>query len=194
MQRWKRFGLPRSQVYVDANSVVGSAVPMHGTEMLYCTCSDTLEVRGGGLRANGGLTLLPPGKLFVQLCRFTFGEYKEENVNDGSYIDKTITMVDPDKSLSKTAKKVLKQRIKKAVEFHESSISLGEQLQCFPDKVKILLEIFNGVDGYEGACQVWEDLDCNAFTKGNLSKARLAIQEKQATLELEQRMGRLMME
>lgn len=192
MQRWKRFGMAKSQVYVDANSVVGSVVPMYGTEMLYCTCSDTLEVRGGGLRANGGLTLLPPGKLFLQLCRFTFGQYKQENVDDGSYVEKTIEMVDPE--CSKAAKKVLKRRIKKAVEFNESSMSLGEQLQCFPDKVKMLLDIFNGVDGYEDAGHVWEELEFNPFTKGNLAKARTAMQEKQKQLELEQRMSRLMME
>ena len=192
MQRWKRFGAPKSQVYVDANSVVGSAVPIHGTEMLYCTCSDTLEVRGGGLRANGGLTLLPPGKLFLQLCRFTFGQYKQENVADGSYVEKTVAMVDPD--CSKAAKKILKRRVKKAVEFNESSMSLGEQLQCFPDKVKMLLDIFNGVDGYEDACLVWEGLASDPFTKGNLMKARTTMHEKKTALELEQRMARLMME
>ena len=192
MQRWKRFGMPKSQVYVEANSVVGSAVPINGTEMLYCTCSDTLEVRGGGLRANGGLTLLPPGKLFLQLCRFTFGQYKQENVDDGSYVEKTIAMVDPE--CSNAAKKILKKRIKNAVEFNEISMSLGEQLQCFPDKIKLLLNIFNGVGGYENADQLWKELEFNPFTKGNLAKARKAMHEKQAAQELEQRMTRLMME
>ena len=71
MKQWKRFSIPNSQVYVDTNSVVGAVVPMDGTDMLYCTCSDTLEVIGGGLRANGGLTMFPPGKLFFfQRSRF----------------------------------------------------------------------------------------------------------------------------
>ena len=160
--------------------------------MLYCTCSDTLEVIGGGLRANGGLTLLPPGKLFLQLCRFTFGQYKQENVDDGSYIEKAILLVDPD--CSKAARKALKKRIKKAVEFNQSSMALGEQLQCFPEKVKMLLDIFNGVDGYENPNTFWEDLDVNVFANGSLAKLRLAMQERQTKLELEQRMGRLMME
>ena len=192
MKRWKRFGIPNSQVYVDANSVVGTVVPMFGTAVLYCTCSDTLEVIGGGLRANGGLTLLPPGKLFLQLCRFTFGQYKQENVDDGSYIEKAILLVDPD--CSKAARKALKKRIKKAVEFNQSSMALGEQLQCFPEKVKMLLDIFNGVDGYENPNTFWEDLDVNVFANGSLAKLRLAMQERQTKLELEQRMGRLMME
>jgi hypothetical protein len=178
--RWKRFGTPSSQVYTDTNTVPGSAVPMYGTEMLYCTCSNTLEVRGGGLRAEG-LTLLPPGKLFVQLCRFTFGIYHKENVENGTYITKTIEMIDPD--CSKAAKKILTNRITQAVEFNESSMALGEKLLCFPEKVASLVEIFNGVDGYE--CTVWDELQSNPFCNNNLESSRQAKEQKRAMADLE---------
>jgi hypothetical protein len=185
--RWKRFGSQQSQVYIDSSSVPGNVVPIHGTEMLYCTCSNTLEVRGGGLRAEG-LTLLPPGKLFLQLCRFTFGLYNQENVDDGTYIEKTIAMADPD--CPKATKKILKKRIKKAVEFNESSKALGEKLLCFPDKVALLVEIFNGVDGYE--CTVWDELRTNPFCSNNLELFRQAKDQKQAMVDLEQRTINLM--
>jgi hypothetical protein len=190
MQRWKRFGTTRSQVYVDPNSVPGSAVPMYGKEMLYCTCSDTLEVRGGGLRANGGLTLLPPGKLYLKLCRLTFGLYKQENVDDECYIDEILEPLNAEGT--KETKKILKRRIKRAVNFNESSIELGEQLQCFPEKITMLLQIFDGVDGYE--CTVWNELKYNPFVQSNLENLRRSMQEKQDVVELEQRTARLMME
>ena len=48
--RWKRFNTNLS-VYVETNSVPASAVPMSGSEMMYCCCANTLELRGGGIKA-----------------------------------------------------------------------------------------------------------------------------------------------
>jgi hypothetical protein len=165
--RWKRFGTSL-QVFIETNSVPGSAVPMRDTNVLYCTCANTLELQGGKLKAEG-LTLLPQGKLFLQLCRFTFGTYKQENVDDGSYITKTIALVDPD--CSEETRKLLAKKVKKAVEFNESSLGLGEKLECFPHQVCELLKIFNGVDGYDESVP-WENLYSNPFVAENLKSMR----------------------
>jgi hypothetical protein len=157
--RWKRFGTT-IQVYIEPNSVPGSAVPMHEAETLYCVCANTLELKGGAIKAEG-LTLLPSGKLFLQLCRLTFGLYKQENVDNGTYISKTILLVDPDNT--KMSEKKLQKRIKRAVNFHKSAIALGEKLKCFPDKVEELLKIFDGVLGDPYDLIPWKSLASNPF-------------------------------
>jgi hypothetical protein len=64
-QRWKQFG-SNNNVYVNENSVPAAAVSRWGPIEVFACCANTLEVRGGGLRVEG-LTLLPPGRLFVLL-------------------------------------------------------------------------------------------------------------------------------
>jgi hypothetical protein len=67
--RWKRLG-SGSPVYVPENTVPASATSI--SRRLYACCSNTLEVRGGGLRVEG-LTLLPPNPVFVLLSFLSFG-------------------------------------------------------------------------------------------------------------------------
>jgi len=163
-RRWKRFNTTDT-VYVETNSVPASAVPIHGSDVLYCCCANTLELRGGGLRAEG-LTLLPPGKTFLVLCRFTFGLFQKENVEDGTLVKKAIQWIDSQSQ--GIEKELLGKRIKKAVSFHFSTIELEQELRCFPAKVAELLQVFDRVDGYE--CSVWDGLASNPFIGENLDR------------------------
>jgi len=165
-RRWKRFSTD-SVVYVDTNSVPATCLPLNSSEIMYCCCANTLEVRGGGLRAEG-LTLLPPGKMFLLLCRMTFGLFKQENVDDGSLVPKATKFVDPD--CNEVEKELMAKRFLKAVAFHFSATQLESKLECFPSKISELLDIFNMVDGYE--CSVWKELESNPFVAGNLKQHR----------------------
>ncbi|GKY93331.1 hypothetical protein MPSEU_000300700 [Mayamaea pseudoterrestris] len=143
--RWKRVG-SGSDVYTTENSVPATALSRDG-ENLYCVASNTLEIKGGGLRVEG-LTLLPPGRLFMLLTRASFG------LSCGP--------LDPDSSEMDDY-----DRIQQAHDFHEATRDLGEELRCFPEKARQLCSLFNGVDGYEG--EIW-DIDSNPFTHDNYAK------------------------
>jgi hypothetical protein len=161
--RWKRFGTDTA-VYVQENSVPASAVPMDGSSILYCCCANTLEVKGGGLRAEG-LTLLPPGKLFLLLCRFSFGLYNTSSFQDGSLTSMSLEWLSgKDTEVEDTED--WKDRIDKAIALHSSTSSLGEELVCFPDSVEQLVNVFDGLNGVD--CKVWEDLHSNPFSRENL--------------------------
>lgn len=158
LRRWKRFNTDNS-VFLDAESVPATAMPMENPADLYCVCANTLEVQGGGLRAEG-LTLLPQGRAFLLLARFTFGLFQQENVENGTLTEKALLWI------GKQSSEGLAGRIEKAVDFHQSAMDLGETLECFPDKVALLLEVLNGVDGYEAT--PWDALDSNPFIHQNL--------------------------
>jgi hypothetical protein len=162
--RWKRFGTD-TVVYVQENSVPASAVPMDGVSILYCCCANTLEVKGGGLRAEG-LTLLPPGKLFLLLCRFSFGLYNTSSFQDGSLTTTSIEWLSGNDTKVDDAQD-WKGRIDKAIAVHSSTRSLGEELVCFPDSVEQLVSVFDGLNGVE--CKPWDDLHSNPFSRENLS-------------------------
>lgn len=171
--RWKRFNT-NDMVFIDANSVPATAVPLEDSSALYCVCANTLEVRGGGLRAEG-LTLLPQGKAFLLLSRFTFGLFRQDNVDDGSIIDKALTWIGVDTGNAQV--ELLADKIEKAVHFHEAALDLGETLECFPDKVALLLDIFDGVDGYEA--KPWDTLPSNPLIRQNLLEhQKMVNQEK----------------
>ena len=157
--RWKRID-SNQMVYVEPNSVTASAVPLNGTDIIYCACANTLEVNGGALRADG-LTLLPAGKLFYRLCKVAFGIQND-----------TDTMCDGDTN-------EVKRRIAEAAKFHQSSMDLEEQLFCFPDKIKELLSIFNNVDGYESL--PWDSLKDNPFiNKENICQVKQTAKHQKA--------------
>ena len=77
------------------------------------------------------------------------------------------------------------KRIKKAVCFHGSTMELGETLECFPEKVEELIDIFDSVDGY--ASIVWSSLASNPFIGGNLERSRKSYtQSKKPHLQNEE--------
>lgn len=158
--RWKRVD-GNQRVFVETNSVPASAVPL-SADVLYCACANTLEVKGGSLRAEG-LTLLPAGDMFYQLCRLTFGLECNKDLESHD-LSSVSALKDPDE---------IKRRVKMATEFNLSSMNLGETLECFPDKVRELISIFDGVDGYESL--PWENLNENPFL---LKKMQMQIPDE----------------
>jgi hypothetical protein len=144
-RRWKRLST-RNPVYVESNSVPATAVPLRWKGELYCLCANTLDVRGGGVRVEG-LTLLPSGRLFVLLCRLTFG------LNDLS--KQFLTSAEPGDSSD------WDRRIGLASSFNDASVDLGEKLECFPSRVQQLLNVFDEVDGHKTA--VWDSLFSDPF-------------------------------
>ena len=167
-RRWKRLNT-NSVVYVETNSVPASCLSATTSDILYCCCANTLEVRGGGMKAEG-LTLLPPGKLFLMLCRLTFGLFKQENVDDGSIVEKVINCVDSQGC--EAEKDFMKSRILSAVAFHFAATRLESKLECFPLMVEQLLAVFHGVHGFD--CSVWPELPSNPFLRKNLERHRKA--------------------
>lgn len=171
--RWNRFN-SNDSVLVDPNSVPASAIPMAGEATMYSLCANTLELRNGGLRAEG-LTLLPLGKEFLLLSRLSFGLFDKRNVDNGSIADISVQWA----QCGKKRKNLLTERVLKAVEFHQSAIELGEALECFPGKVQDLLAIFDNIDGYESS--PWETLHENPFISSNLRSHKKKLEESKTT-------------
>lgn len=179
-QRWNRFATDRA-VYVNENCVPATALPVDGTEILYCVVANTLEVRGGGIKVEG-LTLLPKGALFLLLTRISFGLLAEEGQEDDCMLEEDCVRLlrmltrKQSESLSDKKKEDLesewKRRINMAMDFHAASRALGEQLVCFPDMSNLLKVLFDGVDGYD-IDHFW-DIQSNIFTEKNLRNNRRA--------------------
>ena len=131
-------------------------------------------MKGGGLRAEG-LTLLPPGGLFLILCKLSFGLFSEESLEDGSLLSsytRALLGNHNDKenhtSLSEW-QELYHKRFGLAIDFYNSTKDLGEELVCFSDKTRELVALFDGVDGYNAEC--W-DVESNPMTRQNLSSFR----------------------
>jgi len=168
--RWKRFN-SSSTVYIPEHSVPGSALPIKENQILICCAANTLEIKGGAVKAEG-LTLLPPGRLFFLLTRLTFGLFNEENLANGTLTDKCTQWLQSDEGQPKTEEKTVQEwhrRLQMAIEFHEAAMALGEELTCFPEMIRRLVAVFDGIDGYQAG--VW-DVDSNPFTKSNLSRLK----------------------
>ena len=71
--RW-RMKTGGGMAFVPANSIPSSCMPLDEREdtVLFACCANTLELKGGSFRVEG-LTLLPPGKIWVGLALLTFG-------------------------------------------------------------------------------------------------------------------------
>ena len=158
--RWKRLGTD-SDVYTSENSVPATALSMTG-DNLYCVASNTLEIRGGGLKVEG-LTLLPPGQLFLLLTRVSFGLQS---------VPKNLAL-NPDKADFMASL----DRLQEALDLHESTKNLGEELRCFPEKARRLCDLFDGVDGFEGG--EW-DIDSNPFTHENYDRLTKGLESKKS--------------
>jgi hypothetical protein len=168
LNRWKRMNSDLA-VYVNENCVPATALPVDGKETLFCVASNILEVRGGGLRVEG-LTLLPPGRSFLLLARLSFGLFKSENLDDGTLVDKCVLWLKQDGSLpegDKQREASIRESVVRAVQYHKDSLVLGEELACFVPFAQRLVDLFNGVDGYDAPS--WDILS-NPFTKSNLQR------------------------
>jgi hypothetical protein len=108
--------------------------------------------------------------LFLLLARLSFGLFNSENVEDGTLGDKCILWLKQNGSLpegDKEREASIRESIVEAVQYHQDSLELGEELACFPPFAERLLDLFSGVDGYDAPA--W-DIDSNPFTKSNLEK------------------------
>ena len=203
-QRWNKFR-SNSRVFVAENSVPAAAMSTIGPVEVFACCANTLEVRGGGLRAEG-LTLLPPGRLFTLLSLLTFGltpfstgHTPGDDLTGDEYGDETLLSrslkwlndwEDLVAGISESAPKISPSidradRILAAKSFHGSCAHLGEALVCHPDKVRNLCKIFDNVDGYKVV--PWDGLDDNPFTEESLCRQREKAQERSSRISTDGR-------
>lgn len=189
-QRWTRLNT-NNAVFVYENSVPASVIPVDSPGALYACCANTLDLRGGALKAEG-LTLLPPGTYFLLLSLLAFGmtpdgfgafchthDCLSPNNEDDSieeFVQFCLNWVEQ-KDLSDSTQERKQEsdidwssRIRGAIDFAKSCSDLGERLVCFPEKVRAICQLFDRVDGYPSA--VWASLDSNPFTAENRRKHR----------------------
>lgn len=170
-KRWYRFGSDQ-MVFVDTTTVPASAT--NADFPLIACCSNSLQLKGGGLKVEG-MTILPPNPLFLLLCRLSFGLRPDIDMNFRSLAgDKSGASSDPTKQALAWLKTRLenidnktietgipgvsfdlqsnaRSRIQMAIEFHQSCVTMGETLVCFPEKVRTLCQLFTGLDGYDSS-------------------------------------------
>eukprot|EP00538_Stauroneis_constricta_P006063 CAMPEP_0119572152 /NCGR_PEP_ID=MMETSP1352-20130426/44476_1 /TAXON_ID=265584 /ORGANISM="Stauroneis constricta, Strain CCMP1120" /LENGTH=2052 /DNA_ID=CAMNT_0007621837 /DNA_START=51 /DNA_END=6209 /DNA_ORIENTATION=- len=174
-ERWAQIGTTRN-VYVDKSTVPASAT--HDSQMLFCCCSNTLEVNGGGQRVEG-MTLLPPVRLFVLLSALTFGVesdlfgfrgFEESRMSQDTADSELAAWLDGmcETKLTEEQLADAEDRIGKARAFNKSCTDMGEELFTFTDKLRELCEIFDMVDGY--SVRLWDQLDATCLSRENLKK------------------------
>ena len=158
-ERWTSFPNNKS-VFVDVNCVPAASQSMDGPVEVFAVAGDSLELKGGKLRVSG-LTLLPPGRLFLLLCMKSFGLHPVPSSfgNEDKELDQCLIWLQQSRgkvSLGSIQLDEMVDRIVSAIEFHESCGNLGEKLECYPELVVRLLSIFDQVDGYP--CAAWDGL------------------------------------
>ena len=62
----------------------------------------------------------------------------------------------------------MKDRLEQAILFNEGALTMEEKLVCFPDKIRELCELFDGVDGQK--LTPWSTIDEESLTAENLKK------------------------
>jgi len=167
--RW-RMKSGGGMAFVPANSIPSSCLPLDEGEdiVLFACCANTLELKGGSFRVEG-LTLLPPGKLWVGLALLTFGIHPKTGlaiVTGSDAYNESKPGVEGLDGFVEEVWKFLKGdrdeetgcwRVIEALGFHESCMDMGESLQCQPNKIEHICEIFNGLNGEDIEC--WEGYD-----------------------------------
>ena len=165
-QRWKRKD-GGGMVFVPENCVPAAAMPTDNNIELYACCANTLDLRGGASRVEG-ITMLPPGRLFVGLALLSFGinpktfrqvgllDIDEYGANEVDTLVKESVSWISDKDKSPLVRQA-KWRVEEALDFHAECMELGEVLVCQPDKIKRLCDLFNEVDGH--SMTVWKGYD-----------------------------------
>jgi len=169
--RWKRKD-SGGMVFVPENCVPVAAMPTNNSLELFCCCANTLDLRGGACRVEG-ITMLPPGRLFIGLALLSFGINPRtglpiENVAFDMYAGEEkkeeSELIAIEDTLSWIYEKgnvpyfmMEEERVVNALSFHKSCMKLGETLECQPDRIFDLCEIFNGVNGQPMA--TWDGYD-----------------------------------
>ncbi len=166
--RWTRFGTNLG-VGLNENSVPASAMPLHPNGELFACCANTIELAGGRLSAEG-LTLLPPGRLFLALSFVTFGLKlpfsRTQSFDDEESLVNQILLWENEKGKDNDRPGLpdseKRRRVVLALEFNKSCCArLGEDPVCYPSYVQKLCEIFDLVDGFPA--EPWQSLHTNIF-------------------------------
>lgn len=174
--RWVRLDTDRS-VFVGENSVPASVIPIDCPGALYASCANALDLRGGSLRADG-LTLLPPGTHFLLLAMLAFdlppdelGSVPDDDEELDLFIANALFWAESkDSDFTSHRSQETDQReetidwssrMRMSIELSRSCADLGEQLECYPEKVKMLCAVFDGVDGHP--TEVWPNLKSDPF-------------------------------
>ena len=168
--RWKRMN-GGATVYVPVNCIPVSSLPIDDGKELFCCCANTLELRGGACRVEG-ITMLPPGRLFVALALLCFGvnprtglpvdnsdfyeqpeDEKKESIEPNSTVQQALNWIHENEKHHVQQEYM---RVVNALHFHEICMEIGETLTCQPDKIAALCALFDGVNG---PMAPWDDYD-----------------------------------
>mmetsp|Transcript_6171 Transcript_6171/g.11038 ORF Transcript_6171/g.11038 Transcript_6171/m.11038 type:complete len:840 (-) Transcript_6171:306-2825(-) len=169
--RWKRKD-GGGMVFVPENCVPVAAIPTNNSQELFCCCANTLDLRGGACRVDG-ITMLPPGRLFVGLALLCFGIHPKTGLPVNNLdINEYVGEEKKDAGEMDCLKEALfwiyekgnvpfflqeEERVVQALDFHMECMELGETLECQPDKIAALCKIFDGVNGQ--AMAAWDGYD-----------------------------------
>ncbi len=201
-KKWKRkYG--NGTVYVPCNSVCSAVLPLERSKEIFACCANTLELRGGACKVEG-ITLLPPGRMFCCLALLSFGinprtsspimslpslsdddddgDEKKENGADDTVED----------ALSWTRfntkiEDLDEWRVKEALRFHTDCMTLGETLECQPDKIQSLCAFFDGVNG---PMTVWEGYDVSLIDVNASLRRKPKIQKRSVSKKGQKKGGR----
>ena len=146
-------------VYVPENCVPSATLPANHNLELFGCCANTLELHGGACRVEG-ITLLPPGRMFLGLALLAFGidpstgisllEYACDFEDDEEFQDEIVE--DAWDWINEGNKMCLdssdRWRIIEAMRFNSEYSQLGETLECRRDGIKDLCDLFDSIDGY----------------------------------------------
>lgn len=195
--KWKKKD-SRGNVFVQENCVPAAALPITYDLEIFGCCANTLELRGGACRVEG-ITLLPPGRTFVGLALLACGVNprtgisrvsdfaippEEDKYKDNEYVEDVMNAIVEDgwdwmKENDRHSNLSDRWRAFEALQFHSECLQLGETLECQPELIKNLCELFDMVDGQP--MTVW-DIDTLATlrTKSRTREtARLADRDQQ---------------
>ena len=188
--RWKRKS--GGMCFVPENSVPCAVIPVNKKQDVFGVCANTLDLRGGACRVEG-ITLLPPGRMFVSLALLAFGvnpksgfpidlaeihDYIEEEKKESCLPSFNNIFEDIWSWMKEKDKFTLGQpdrwRLKEALNFHSVCMHLGEELESQPDKIRLLCRLFDKVDGINMISDdtPWEGYDIS------LSKANASLRPK----------------
>jgi len=175
-QRWTRINSDKAVFASEFNSVPASVIPIENCSgTLYACCANTLELRGGSVKVEG-LSLLPPGSHFLLLSLLSFHRTpdglgsipdNEEDLDD--FIAHAISWANlkdqdgftGDSDDAPDAAVDLGSRLKMSLQFSRACDDPDSQLICYPERVKELCRLLDGVDGNK--VRAWPKLDSDPF-------------------------------
>ena len=184
--------------FVPENNVPIACLPTNSSLELFACCANTLELRGGACRVEG-ITMLPAGRMFVGLALLSFGvnpltggvissraidEYTEEKKEGGEMnplVRESLWWIYEKGNVPSDQQE--QWRIEAAIDFHASCMSLGETLQCQPDKIRAMCAFFDGVGG---PMTLWDGYEVSLHTASASLRSKKSVKkaDRQRDLQL----------